>query len=62
VLAYLIWYRGVSRLGSTRTAFYSNLTPIVTLLTAWPLLREVPTPWQIGGAAGIFAALGLIRS
>ncbi len=62
VLAYLIWYRGVSRLGSTRTAFYSNLTPIVTLLTAWPLLHEVPTPWQIAGAAGIFAALGLIRS
>ena len=62
VLAYLIWYRGVSRLGSTRTAFYSNLTPIVTLLTAWPLLHEVPTGWQIGGAAGIFAALGLIRS
>jgi len=62
VLAYLIWYRGVSRLGSTRTAFYSNVTPIVTLLTAWPLLHEVPTGWQIGGAAGIFAALGLIRS
>ncbi len=62
VLAYLIWYRGVSRLGSTRTAFYSNLTPIVTLLTAWPLLNEVPTAWQIGGAAGIFAALGLMRS
>ncbi len=62
VLAYLIWYRGVKRLGSTRTAFYSNLTPVVTLLAAWPLLREVPTAWQIGGAAGIFAALGIIRS
>ena len=62
VLAYLIWYRGVSRLGSTRTAFYSNLTPIVTLLSAWPLLGEVPTPWQVAGAVGIFAALGLIRS
>ncbi len=62
VLAYLIWYRGVQRLGSTRTAFYSNFTPVVTLLTAWPLLGEVPTAWQIVGAAGIFAALGLIRS
>ena len=62
VLAYLIWYRGVSRLGSTRTAFYSNITPIVTMATAWPLLHEAPTVWQIGGAVGIFAALGLIRS
>jgi len=62
VLAYLIWYRGVARLGSTRTAFYSNLTPVVTLLTAWPLLGEVPTRWQLAGAAGIFGALGLIRT
>ena len=62
VLAYLIWYRGVARLGSTRTAFYSNLTPVITLLTAWPLLGEVPTRWQLAGAAGIFGALGLIRS
>ena len=62
VAAYLIWYRGVERLGSTRTAFYSNFTPVVTLLTAWPLLGEVPTVWQLVGAAGIFGALGLIRS
>jgi drug/metabolite transporter (DMT)-like permease len=62
VLAYLIWYRGVERLGSTRTAFYSNFTPVVTLLSAWPLLGEQPTLWQLAGAAGIFGALGLIRS
>jgi drug/metabolite transporter (DMT)-like permease len=62
VVAYLIWYRGVERLGSTRTAFYSNFTPVVTLLSAWPLLGEEPTLWQLVGAAGIFGALALIRS
>ena len=62
VLAYLIWYRGVERLGATRTAFYSNLSPVVTLLAAWPLLGETPTPWQIVGAGGIFGSLALIRS
>jgi drug/metabolite transporter (DMT)-like permease len=62
VLAYLIWYRGVQRLGSTRTAFYSNFTPVITLLAAWPLLGEVPTGWQVLGAGGIFGALALIRS
>jgi drug/metabolite transporter (DMT)-like permease len=62
VVAYLIYYRGVERLGATRTALYSNFTPVVTLLAAWPLLGEVPTLWQLVGAAGIFAALGLIRS
>ena len=62
VAAYLIYYRGVERLGATRTAFYSNFTPVVALLAAWPLLGEVPTIWQAFGAAGIFAALALIRS
>jgi len=62
VVAYLIWYRGVARLGATRTAFYSNLSPVVTLAAAWPLLGEVPTLWQILGAAGIFGSMALIRS
>jgi len=62
VLAYLIWYRGVERLGATRTAFYSNFSPVVTLLAAWPLLGETPTPWQIVGAGGIFGSLALVRS
>ena len=62
VVAYLIWNRGVERLGATRTAFYSNFTPVVTLLAAWPLLLEIPTLWQILGAAGIFGSLALIRS
>jgi drug/metabolite transporter (DMT)-like permease len=62
VVAYLIWYRGVERLGATRTAFYSNFSPVVTLVAAWPLLGEVPTPWQVVGAAGIFGSLALVRS
>ncbi len=62
VLAYLIWYRGIARLGATRTAFYSNVSPVVTLAAAWPLLGEVPTAWQILGAMGIFGSLALVRS
>jgi len=62
VLAYLIWYRAVARLGATRTAFYSNFSPAVTLLAAWPLLGEVPTAWQLLGAAGIFGSLAVVRA
>jgi drug/metabolite transporter (DMT)-like permease len=62
VIAYLIWYRGVQRLGPTRTALYSNFTPVVAMLAAWALLRETPTAWQIVGAAGIFAGLYLART
>lgn len=62
VLAYFIWYRGVARLGATRTAFYSNFQPAITLLAAWPLLGEVPTAWQVLGAAGIFGSLAVVRA
>lgn len=62
VVAYLIWFRGVHRLGPSRTAMYSNFTPVVVALSAWPLLGEVPTAWQAAGAAGIFTGIYLART
>lgn len=60
-LAYLIWSYGVRRIGSTRTAIYSNITPIVAVLVAWLALGEKPTLGQIGGAVVIFAGIYLVR-
>jgi len=62
VVAYLIWSRGVQRIGPSRTALYSNVTPIVAMLTAWALLGETPTAWQGAGAAGIFTGIYLTRT
>lgn len=62
VLAYLIWFRGVQRLGPSRTAMYSNFTPVVVALSAWPLLGETPTLWQAAGAAGIFGGIYVTRT
>jgi len=62
VLAFLFWYRGVERLGSTRTATYSNFQPVIVLLIAWPLLHETPTLWQVLGAGGIFSGIYLTRT
>src|SRR5262245_13294572 len=39
-VAYLLWSRGVEKIGSTRTAIYSNITPIVAFLVEWPPLGE----------------------
>lgn len=60
-IAYLLWYRGVQRLGNSRTAMYSNLVPVAALLTAWLWLKEVPTGLQIGGATVILAGISLAR-
>ncbi len=61
-LAYLIWSYGVRRIGSTRTAIYSNITPIVALLVAWLALGESPTLGQLAGAVVIFAGIYLVRN
>jgi len=60
-LAYLIWNHGVRKIGSTRTAIYSNITPVVAMLVAWPALGEVPTLGQLGGAIVIFVGIFLVR-
>jgi drug/metabolite transporter (DMT)-like permease len=61
VVAYLLWYRGVRVLGPTRTAMFGNLQPIVALLVAWLALAEVPTAWQVAGAAAIMSGLFISR-
>jgi len=60
-LAYLLWYRGVQRLGNNRTAVYSNLVPVAALVTAWVWLGETPTGMQMLGAAVILGGLTLTR-
>lgn len=60
-LAYLLWYRGVRVLGNSRTAIYSNLVPVMALLTAWLWLGEIPGPLQLVGAAVILAGLTAAR-
>ncbi len=60
--AYFLWYYCVRRIGSTRTAVYTNFTPVVALLIAWPALGEVPTPLQAVGAGAVIAGSILVRS
>jgi drug/metabolite transporter (DMT)-like permease len=60
-VSYVIWYRGVERLGSARTATYANLVPVVALLTAWATLGEFPVLLQWMGAAVILAGVVLAR-
>jgi drug/metabolite transporter (DMT)-like permease len=60
-LAYVIWTTGVQRLGSTRTAIYSYMTPLVAVSVAWVTLGEKLRPLQMVGAAGILLGVALAR-
>ena len=61
-VAYIIWYYGVSQLGNTRTSTYSNVVPVIALLTAWVLLGDAPTPAQLAGAAVILTGVSVAQS
>jgi drug/metabolite transporter (DMT)-like permease len=61
-LAYLLWNRGVRRLGNARTALHSNLVPVVALVAAWALIGERPTAPQVVGALIIIGGVSLARS
>jgi drug/metabolite transporter (DMT)-like permease len=59
--AYFLWYYCVRHIGSTRTSVYTNFTPVVALLIAWPTLGETPSLMQATGAGGIIAGSVLVR-
>jgi drug/metabolite transporter (DMT)-like permease len=61
-LAYLIWYRGVERIGNTRTAIFSNLTPVVALFAGVVLLNEEPSALALVGAALTLGGVMIVRT
>jgi drug/metabolite transporter (DMT)-like permease len=56
-IGYMLWYIGISRIGTARTSIYQNLTPVIALTIAWLFLSETMNPLQIVGAALIFISL-----
>jgi drug/metabolite transporter (DMT)-like permease len=61
VVAYVLWYTSVQRVGGARTAIYSNLTPVVATAVSWLLLGERLAPLQIIGAAIVIVGILLAR-
>jgi drug/metabolite transporter (DMT)-like permease len=61
-LAYLIWYRGVEKIGNTRTAIFSNLTPLVALAVSAVWLGERPSPLALAGVVLTLGGVMWVRS
>ena len=61
VFGYSAWYYGVQKIGSTRTAVYSNLTPVAGMAIGMIFLGERFSPVQWLGVVVIFAGLILTR-
>lgn len=61
VVAYLIWYTAVQRVGGAHTSIYANVTPLVAMLVAALVLGEPLTLVKIVGAAAILGGVALTR-
>ena len=61
VVAYVIYYHGLKKIGATRTSLYSNLQPFVAILVAWQFQNDRPTFWQLMGFLCITGGLLLAR-
>ena len=60
-VAYTIWYVAVREIGSARTSVYSNIVPIVAMLTAVVFLGERLTARRLLGAACVLVGVALTR-
>jgi drug/metabolite transporter (DMT)-like permease len=60
-VAYMIWYTAVQTIGGTRTAVYSNVTPVVAMVAAAIWIGEPITLRELAGAAAVIAGLGVTR-
>jgi drug/metabolite transporter (DMT)-like permease len=60
-ISYTIWYAAVREIGSARTSVYSNLLPIVAMITAYLWLREPIGVAKMAGAAAVLAGVALTR-
>ena len=61
-VAYTIWYVAVRQIGSARTSAYSNLIPVVAMVTAVLFLGEPIEVRKVIGAAAVLAGVALTRA
>lgn len=60
-LAYLIWNRGVHKIGAVRTAAYQNLVPVLGVISGVVLLGEHLNAWQYLGSGSVLTGIYLSR-
>ena len=60
-IGYVVWYTSVRRVGSARTAIFSYLTPVVSVLVSWLFFGYPLAPLQLAGGAVVLAGLVLTR-
>ncbi len=61
VIAFFLWYRGVSKIGASRTLIYQYSVPVFATLAAFLILHERLYWSQLIGAAIIFTSITISK-
>ena len=61
VYSYFMWSFALEHVGVSRTAVFSNLTPLVAMVGGWLLLGESPALAQFSGIALILGGIFVVR-
>ncbi len=56
-LTYLLWFRGIARIGPTATTMLGFLSPVTAMVLGWLLLDQVPGPVQLFATFLILASI-----
>lgn len=62
IYCYIAWSYAIERVGVSRTAVYSNVTPLIALLGGWIMLAEHPAFAQFLGIILILSGVFIVRS
>ncbi|MHA7292545.1 EamA family transporter [Arthrobacter sp. HLT1-21] len=57
VVAYFLWFRGLSRLPASTASFFGSLSPLTATLCGWVFLSQTLSVGQLAGAVIIIATL-----
>lgn len=60
-VAYILWNVSVQKVGNSRTVVFSNLVPVVGVITSWLVLGETLGLWQGIGAVVTLVGVTLTR-
>ncbi|MFC1553774.1 DMT family transporter [candidate division KSB1 bacterium] len=61
VIAYLVWFYSVAKVGNVQTAIFQNMVPILAVIIAAVFLNEKLTFIQLMGGIGIVAGVTVTR-
>jgi probable blue pigment (indigoidine) exporter len=61
-LTYILWFRGIARLGPSRVAPLALLSPVVAVLLGWWALGQVMTPVQLAGMLVVVGSIALSQA